>query len=127
MDETFADPNIQHTDPSDPTKTSPVPLRAKAGQIAQDAGTKAQQIKQNAVEKAGQLREYAGTKAHDIKETATVKSQQIKQAAEEQIQHGQVRAREAHADTEEYIRQHPTKSVLTALGVGILIGLVIRR
>ena len=124
MEETFADPNIKHVDN---TKTSPVPLRDKAGQIAHDAGARAQQIKDAAVEKAGQFREFAGTKAHDIKETATVKGQQIKEAAGEQIQQGQVKAREAHADAEEYVRQNPTKSILTALGVGFLIGLVVRR
>jgi len=124
MEETFADPNIKHVDDN---KTSPVPLRDKAGQLAHDAGAKAQQIKQSAVEKAGQLREFAGTKAHDIKETATERGQQIKQAAGEQMQQGQVKAREAHADAEEYVRQHPTKSILTAIGVGFLIGLVVRR
>jgi len=124
MEETFADPNIKHVDN---TKTSPVPLRDKAGQLAHDAGAKAQQIKEAAVEKAGQFREFAGTKAHDIKETASVKGQQLKQAAGEQIQQGQVKAREAHADAEEYVRQHPTKSILTAIGVGFLIGLVVRR
>ncbi len=123
MEETFADPNIKHAD----TKTSPVPLRDKAGQLAHDASAKAQQIKEAAVEKAGQFREYAGTKAHDIKETASVKGQQLKEAAGEQIQQGQVKAREAHADAEEYVRQHPTKSILTAIGVGFLIGLVVRR
>lgn len=135
MEETFADPNIKHVDN---TKTSPVPLRDKAGQLAHDAGARAQQIKDSAVEKAGQFREFAGTKAHDIKETATakahdlketatVKGQQFKEAAGEQIQQGQVKAREAHADAEEYVRQNPTKSILTALGVGFLIGLVVRR
>lgn len=124
MEETFADPNITHLDDK---KTSPVPLRDKAGQLAHEAGAKAQQIKETAVEKASQFREFAGTKAHDIKETATVKGQQFKQAAGEQIQQGQVKAREAHADAEEYVRQHPTKSILTALGVGFLVGLIVRR
>ncbi|NWK56741.1 DUF883 family protein [Verrucomicrobiaceae bacterium N1E253] len=123
MEETFADPSIQHAD----EKTSPVPLRDKAGKLAHEAGAKAQQIKDSAVEKASQIREVAGSKASEIKEAAAVKTQQIKQAAGEQIQHGQVKAREAHADAEEYIRQNPTKSVLTALGVGFLIGLVVRR
>lgn len=123
MEETFADPNIKHVD----DKTSPVPLRDKAGKLANDAGAKAQQIKESAVEKANQFREYAGTKAHDIKETATEKTHHIKQVASEQIQQGQVKAREAHADAEEYVRQHPTKSIITALGVGFLIGLVVRR
>ena len=123
MEETFADPTIKHVD----DESSPVPLRDKAGQLAHDAGAKAQQIKDSAVNKAGQFRDFAETKAQDIKETASVKTQQLKQAAEEQLQQGQVKAREAHADAEEYVRQHPTKSILTAIGVGFLLGLVVRR
>lgn len=123
MEETFADPDITHLD----EKGRLIPLRDKAEKLANDAGIKAQQIKESAVEKAGQFREFAGTKAHDIKETASAKSQQIKQAAGEQLQQGQIKAREVHADAEEYVRQHPTKSILTAIGVGFLIGLAVRR
>lgn len=123
MEETFADPDINHTD----DKTSPVPLRDKAGKLASEAGATAQKIKESAVEKAGQIRDYAETKAHTIKETASEKSHHIKQVANEQIQQGQVKAREAHAGAEEYIRQNPTKSVLTALGVGFLVGLIVRK
>jgi len=79
------------------------------------------------VDKAQQFREFAGNKAHDIKENAGVKAQQFKQVAGEQVQHGRVKAREAHESAEEYIRQNPTKSVLTALGVGFVLGLIIRR
>ena len=101
MEETYADPNF--------------------------ASAKAQQFKQTAVDKAQQFREFAGSKASDLKETTSVKAQQLKQAAGEQMQQSRVKAREVHADTEEYIRQHPTKSVLTALGIGFVIGLTIRR
>lgn len=100
---------------------------SKTRQIAQEAGAKAQHFKQAATEKAQQFREFAGTKASDLKETAGVKAQQFKQAASEQVEQGRVKAREAHADAEDYVRKHPTKSILTALGVGIVIGLVIRR
>ena len=79
------------------------------------------------MDKAQQFREFAGSKASDLKETTSVKAQQLKQAAGEQMQQSRVKAREVHADTEEYIRQHPTKSVLTALGIGFVIGLAIRR
>ncbi|MFK7909374.1 MAG: YqjD family protein [Akkermansiaceae bacterium] len=134
MEETFADPDFNTDSPFSETPASQKAasdLRAAAGdkarQIANDAGAKAQQLKQTAVDKAQQFREYAGNKASEIKDTAGTKAQQFKDAAGEQMQNSRVKAREAHADAEEYIRQHPTKSVLTALGVGVLIGLVIRR
>lgn len=134
MEETFADPNLASDSPFSETPGSQQAandLRAAAGEkaklIAQDASNKAQQFKQAAVEKAQQFREFAGSKASELKETASVKAQQLKQAAGEQMQQGRVKAREIHADAEEYVRQHPTKSVLTALGVGVVIGLVLRR
>ena len=134
MEETFADPNFASDSPFSETPASQKAagdLRAAAGdkarQVAQDASAKAQQLKQTAVDKAQQFRDFAGNKASEIKETAGVKAQQFKEAAGEQLQHGRVKAREIHADTEEYIRQHPTKSVLTALGAGVVIGLILRR
>ena len=123
MEETYANPNFTSDSPfseSPASKAAADDLRSAAGdkakQIAQDAGAKAQQLKQTAVDKAQQFREFAGAKAHDMK-----------QVAGEQVQQGRMKAREAHASAEEYIRQNPTKSVLTALGAGFLLGIIIRR
>ncbi|MGB0991119.1 MAG: DUF883 family protein [Akkermansiaceae bacterium] len=134
MEETFADPAFPADSPFSETPASQQAaqdLRSaasqKATQAVQDATNKAAQIKQSAVEKAQQFRDFAGNKAHDLKETAAVKAKQLKQVAGEQVQQGRIKAREAHADAEEYIRQHPTKSVVTALGVGFVLGLLIRR
>jgi len=137
MEETFTDTNFMADGPigdtsksqlaADDFRTAANSSTNKAKQIAQDAGVKAQQLKEAAAAKANQFREFAGAKASDLKETAGAKAQQIKQAASEQVEHGRVKAREAHADAEAYVKEHPTKSVLTALGIGIVIGLVIRR
>jgi len=137
MEETFTENNFMADAPIGDTanpQQAADDFRAAAGgptgkakQIAQEAGAKAQQFKEAAAAKANQFREFAGAKASDLKETAGVKAQQFKQAASDQVEQGRVKAREAHADAEDYVRQHPTKSVLTALGVGVLIGLVIRR
>ena len=67
------------------------------------------------------------SKTRQIAQEAGAKAQHFKQAASEQVEQGRVKAREAHADAEDYVRKHPTKSILTALGVGVVIGLVIRR
>jgi len=145
MEETYADPNFTSDSPfteTPPSQGAANDLRAAAGekakqiahdagdkakQIANDAGAKAQQLKQTAVDKAQQFREFAGNKATDIKDTAGAKAQQFKQVAGEQVQNGRVKARAVHADSEEYIRQNPTKAVLTALGVGFVLGIIIRR
>ena len=137
MDETYADPSLTSKSPfseAPDSQSAASDFRNAAGstgekakQIAQDAGAKAQELKQNAVEKAQKFREFAGNKASNIKETAGEKAQHLKQVAGEQVQQSKVKAREAHANAEEYIRENPTKSVLTALGVGFVLGLIIRR
>lgn len=114
------------------TETLTTPDNSQQAQQAADdlriaAGDKAKQFKQTAVDKAQQFRQFAGTKATDIKETAKVKAQHVKQVASDQVQCSKEKAKKIHTDTEEYIRKNPTKSVLTALGVGVLIGLVIRK
>ena len=54
-------------------------------------------------------------------------AQKLKSAAEEQWQETRVKAREYHTSAEDYIREHPTKSILIAAGVGFLFGLIVRR
>lgn len=106
-------------------------LREAAGQkarkITENAEERAQLLKESAAEKAQQFRDYAGDKAAQIKEVAEEKAAQIKEVAGEQWEETRVKAREVHADFEEYIRRHPTKSILVAAGVGFLFGLIVRR
>jgi ElaB/YqjD/DUF883 family membrane-anchored ribosome-binding protein len=73
-------------------------------------------VKADAIEKAQNFRSYAGEKAAAIKQEAGVK---IKQGAE--------KAKEFHVTAEDYIKENPTKSVLGAVGVGVIIGLILRR
>ncbi|HJM64123.1 MAG: hypothetical protein CMN05_03395 [Roseibacillus sp.] len=106
-------------------------LREAAGektrQIAQSAEERAQLLKESAAQKAQHFREYAGEKASQIADVAGEKAAQFKDAAGEHWEETRVKAREVHADLEDYIRQHPTKSVLVAAGVGFLLGLIVRR
>lgn len=64
---------------------------------------------------------------NDAKVAAVGRAERIKQAASEKIQQGKERAKQAHEQAEDYVRAHPTKCVLGALGVGIAIGLIVRR
>ncbi|MGJ8656238.1 MAG: DUF883 family protein [Akkermansiaceae bacterium] len=95
-------------------------LRRHAADAAEDmadfAATKAQTVKTAAVEKAQNFRDFAGEKAAAIKQEAGVK---LKQGAE--------KAKELHTTAEDYVRENPTKAVLGAVGVGVIIGLILRR
>jgi ElaB/YqjD/DUF883 family membrane-anchored ribosome-binding protein len=106
-------------------------LRAAAGEKAREfvhaAEAKAGELKERAVESAQQLRETAAERAAAFKTVATERAQHLKESAAGQWQDTRVKARELQVTAEDYIRQNPTKCVLSALGLGFLIGLITRR
>ncbi len=143
MSDSFAtDPETGFTPGSPSVAQAANDLRAAAGEKARElAGTAANQaaaLKEKALESAHHFREVAAEKAVQLKSTAAekaealrhaaaVRSQHLRESANEQWNDTRVKAKEFHVTAEEYIRQNPTKSVLGALGVGFLIGLILRR
>lgn len=99
----------------------------KARLAAQDVQNKATQLKNAASEKAQKFRSFAGDKASSLKEGANSKAQVVKQAASERYEQSKAKAKDFHTSSEDYIREHPTKCVVGAFGVGLLIGLLSRR
>jgi len=131
---------------NDPFSTSPsapfTPAEPSVKQAADDlrdaAANSAQDIKDEAAAKTARLRNAAGENAAKIKEAATAQATRVKEAAtdqaavvrdiaEEQWQDARVKAREIHANSEDYVRANPTKAVLAAAGIGFVIGLLSRR
>lgn len=106
-------------------------LRAAAGEKARElvhtAEEKAAALKERAVESAQQFRDTASERASQFKATATEKALHLKESANEQWNDTRVKAKELQVTAEDYIRQNPTKCVLSALGAGFLIGLIVRR
>lgn len=117
-------------------------LRAAAGEKAREfvhtAENKASALKDRAVESAQHFRDATTERASQFKSQATEKAQAFKSAATERAGHfkdsasGQwqdtrVKAKEFQVTAEDYIRENPTKSVLSALAAGLLIGLIVRR
>lgn len=106
-------------------------LRVAAGEKAREfvhtAEEKAAALKDRAVESAQQFRDTAAERASQLKASATERALHFKESATEQWQDTRVKAKELHVTAEDYIRQNPTKCVLSALGAGFLIGLIVRR
>ncbi len=61
------------------------------------------------------------------KTAAIGRADKIKQAAAEKLNKGKEKAKQIHVSGEDYVRAHPTKCVLGALGLGVAIGLIVRR
>ena len=146
MSEPFSNPTS--LDPE--TGFTPIPsvsqaandLRVAAGEkakaIAHNVSTQASTLKERAIESAQHFREVATEKVGQLKATAAEKAVEIKQSAAERAHRLQESAaeqwrdtrdmtKEFHVTAEDYIRQNPTKCVVGALGLGILIGLIVRR
>jgi ElaB/YqjD/DUF883 family membrane-anchored ribosome-binding protein len=106
-------------------------LRAAASERAREfvhtAGDQAKALTERAAEKAQQFKAAAADKAGEWKSFATEKAGQLRESASEHWQETRDKARDIHISAEDYIRQHPTKCVLGALGIGFLIGLIVRR
>ena len=106
-------------------------LRAAAGEKAREfvhtAENKAVALKDRAVESAQHFRDTASEKAAAPKAAASEKAAAFKDTATVQWEDTRVKAKELHVTAEDYIRQNPTKCVLSALGLGFLIGLIVRR
>lgn len=113
-------------------------LRTAANEFAKTTGEQATNVKDRAIEAAQALKASAVQKAEQFKTVATEKAEQfktvagekashVKEAAQQQWDETRVKAKEIHVTAEDYIRQNPTKTVLGALGVGFLIGLIVRR
>ena len=99
----------------------------KAREFVQTAEHKASALKGRAVESAQYFRDSATEKASALKAAAAGKAQHLKESASEQWEDTRVKARELQVTAEDYIRQNPTKCVISALGLGFLIGLIVRR
>jgi len=99
---------------------------AQATKLKDRAVETAQAIKATATEKAEHYKNVATEKAEHYKNVASEKATQAKQTAQVQWDDTCVKAKEIHVTAEDYIRQNPTKSILGALGVGFLIGLIAR-
>jgi len=89
--------------------------------------------KQHLREAAGSLRSNIETSrdhvrqaAGDLRAAATATAGELRQRAEHAYTDARARARTLQEDGEQYIRENPTKAVLTALAAGFVLGLIYR-
>ncbi len=79
-----------------------------------------------ALSKFQQAREFAANKVSQIRKAA---AQQAESLREYTVEKGTIacdKAKAIHKAGEDYVKAKPTQSVLIALGVGVVIGLLIR-
>lgn len=70
---------------------------------------------------------YARKAADDLRSAAGAVAGEYRGKAEEVWNDASDRVRSFQEDTEQYVRDNPTKAVFTALGIGFVMGLIFRR
>lgn len=80
-----------------------------------------------ATEKFESGKSHAKQAAHDIRSAAEAKATEIRDKAEQAYGQARERARSWQEEGENYVRQNPLRGVITALGIGFVLGLLIRR
>ncbi len=78
-------------------------------------------------EKAERGLRHARKAAEDVGSAARGVSEEYRGKAEQAWDDAKDRARTFREDADQYVRNNPTKAVLTALGAGFILGLFFRR
>jgi ElaB/YqjD/DUF883 family membrane-anchored ribosome-binding protein len=92
-----------------------------------DPAEKLDSSKTHAVQAAQDLRAAAEAKVAQLRSVAEGKANEWRDRAESTYGDVRTRADSLRKDSEQYIRDNPTRAVLTALGIGFVLGLVFRR
>jgi ElaB/YqjD/DUF883 family membrane-anchored ribosome-binding protein len=92
-----------------------------------DAQSKLESSRTHARKAAEELKSAAGSVAEEYRGKAEQAWEDARGKAEQAWGDAKNRARTFQEDSEQYIRENPTKAVFTALGIGFVLGLIFRR
>jgi ElaB/YqjD/DUF883 family membrane-anchored ribosome-binding protein len=92
-----------------------------------DAQQKLESSKTHARKAAEDLKSAAGAVAHEYRGKAEQAWDEARDKAEDAWGEATERARTFQQDAEQYVRENPTKAVVTALGIGFVLGMIFRR
>jgi len=92
-----------------------------------EAASKLNDGKQHATQAVHDLRAAAEAKAAELRATAEAKAAELRGKAEHAYTEARDRAQSFRGESEHWIRENPTRAVLTAMGVGFIVGLMFRK
>lgn len=86
----------------------------------------AEELRSAATQKADEFKDVARERADHFKEVATEKVDEARGYAEQRYNDARTMADDYRDEGERYVRENPAKSVLIALGIGFVIGRILR-
>ena len=101
----------EHQNPEEAVKSGQKHLESATGDLKEAASAKIENIRQ------------AGQKADELRGVAQGKAEELRGA----VENAKSQAKSWQAEGEAYVRENPSKAILVALGVGILLGLLLRK
>lgn len=87
----------------------------------------AEQLRSAAATTVEQFRTVAEERAERLREAAGEQSETIRDAAEKQWTEARGQVEDWQQELEAYVRANPTKSILATFGLGLVLGLLLRR
>jgi ElaB/YqjD/DUF883 family membrane-anchored ribosome-binding protein len=86
-----------------------------------------QVIRDDITKLTGLLRDIGEAKAGETRDAALAEAAELLERSRSALDEGRLKARQASASVETYIKEKPVQSALIALGVGFLVGMMTRR
>lgn len=109
--------------PHDPFQAAKASAMKAAEELRNAASLKAQELRHSAETRAQDLKAAAEHKAEEFRERAD----DFKHSAEEAFADARAKAGDLRADAEKFAREKPLHALLTAFGVGLFVGIILRR
>jgi len=121
------DPNETTSEAASRFETGKAHAKRAADELKAAAAAKAQELRETAAAKAQEFRQTASAKAQEFRAQAGAKANEWRDYAQDYYGTARERAKTFQDESEAYIRENPMRAVLTALGVGFVLGILFRR
>lgn len=112
---------------SDPFQAAKASAMKAAEELRTAAAQKAQELRQAAESRAQQFKATAEHKASEIKDRATAKAEEFRDYASSTFSDAKTRYNDLRGEAETFAREKPMQALITAFGVGLFVGLLLRK
>jgi ElaB/YqjD/DUF883 family membrane-anchored ribosome-binding protein len=120
-------PGFSAAPSSDPFQSAKASALKAAEELRAAAAQKATELRTAAETRAQHLKSSAGQKAAEIKSDLQERTDDLRAFADEAIGQARQQYQSLMTEAENLAREKPRQALLTAFGVGVLVGLILRR